>query len=176
MNHLEQLVSEWLRYRGYIVQGPILVGARPSGGYEGELDVVGVNLDTRHFVHVECSLDALSLDQREIRFAGKFERGRRFARQFFSFVPNEVPLDQVALLHFAPPSDRRVGGGRLVTGKEFVREILSGLDDTSSATSAVPTSLPLIRTLQLANEARLNIIASGARLLPQVVSAVSASK
>jgi hypothetical protein len=167
VNHLEQLVSEWLRYRGYIVQGPILVGARPGGGYEGELDVVGVNLVTRHFVHVECSLDALSWNQRETRFAGKFERGRRYARQFFPLVPADMPLDQVALLHFAPSSERRVGGGRLVTGKEFVREILSGLSGTSSATSAVPTNFPLIRTLQLANEAQ-STQKSSALLIPQI--------
>jgi len=129
----------------------------PRGGYEGELDVVAVNLTTRHFVHVECSLDALSWDQRETRFASKFDRGRKYACQFFPFVPADVPLDQVALLHVASPSDRPVGGGRLVTGKDFVLEIMAGLDGTSSATSAVPTSVPLIRTLQLANEAHTPI-------------------
>ncbi|MBS0384573.1 MAG: hypothetical protein JSS00_04405 [Proteobacteria bacterium] len=171
MNHLEQLVREWLTYRGYLVQGPVLVGPRKSGGYEGELDVLGLNLATCHFVHVECSLDALSWDQREVRFAGKFERGRRFARAHFPFAPTDLPLDQVALLHFASPSDRRIGGARLVTGRAFVQEILAGLDGTSSATLAVPSHLPLIRTLQLAKEAYAGQPGRSASIIPDEATA-----
>ena len=44
MNHLEQLVAEWLQYRGYFVRVSVPVGARPNGGFEGELDVVGLHL------------------------------------------------------------------------------------------------------------------------------------
>ncbi len=68
VNHLEQLVSEWLQYNGYFVRVSVQVGARARGGFEGELDVVALNPVTQHLLHVECSLDALSAEKREERF------------------------------------------------------------------------------------------------------------
>lgn len=73
MNHLEQLVAEWLQYRGYFVRTAVLVGPRPKGGFEGELDVVGLHVANQHLMHVECSLDALSWADRERRFAKKVD-------------------------------------------------------------------------------------------------------
>jgi hypothetical protein len=58
MNHLEQLVSEWLDYNGYFVRKNVLVGKRSAGGYECELDVVAFNTQTNHLIQVEPSLDA----------------------------------------------------------------------------------------------------------------------
>jgi len=43
MNHLEQLVAEWLQYKEYFVRVSVPVGPRSQGGFEGELDVVGIN-------------------------------------------------------------------------------------------------------------------------------------
>ncbi len=67
MNHLEQLVSEWLQYKGYFVRVSVPVGPRPKGGFEGELDVVALNFPHKHLVHVECSLDANSWEQRKAK-------------------------------------------------------------------------------------------------------------
>ena len=33
MNHLEQLVAEWLQYNGYFVRVSVPVGPRPKGGF-----------------------------------------------------------------------------------------------------------------------------------------------
>ncbi len=44
VNHLEQLVAEWLQFNGYYVRVSVQVGPRPKGGFEGELDVVGIRL------------------------------------------------------------------------------------------------------------------------------------
>jgi hypothetical protein len=52
VNHLEQLVSEWLQYNGYFVRVSVQVGARARGGFEGELDVVALNPVTQHLLHV----------------------------------------------------------------------------------------------------------------------------
>ncbi|MBI1292372.1 hypothetical protein GC173_14220 [bacterium] len=152
MNHLEQLVSEWLQFNGYFVRTSVLVGRRAKGGYDGELDVVALNHATGHALHVECSLDALSYERREPRFAAKFERGRRHIGDVFPASLLTSPLDQVALLHFGSSARGKIGGARIVSGKDFVQEILNGLRGTSSAKSAVPTVYPLIRTLQLAQE------------------------
>jgi Holliday junction resolvase-like predicted endonuclease len=45
-NFLEELVAEWLEYKGYIVKRNERVGRRAAGGHEGELDVVAFNPKT----------------------------------------------------------------------------------------------------------------------------------
>jgi hypothetical protein len=154
MNHLEQLVSEWLQYRGYFVKVSVLVGRRPRGGSEGELDVVGLNPARKHLIHVECSLDANKWEKRHASFAKKFACGRKYIKLIFEglTLPDGDP-DQVALLQFAAPGVTNVGGARLVTGKQFIREVFDGLRGTSPSSGAVPSTLPLLRTLQLATTA-----------------------
>lgn len=138
MNHLEQLVAEWLQYNQYFVRVSVPVGARKLGGFEGELDVVGVNLARRHLIHVEFSLDALSLEKREHRFANKFERGRRFIKDVFTGFDIPDQLEQVAVLQFTSGKVRSLGGARLVTVREFIHEIYAGLSGTSPLSKAVP--------------------------------------
>ena len=153
MNHLEQLVSEWLQYKGYFVRVSVPVGPRSRGGYEGELDVVGVNLTTNHLIHVECSLDALSQEKREQRFGLKFERGRRFIGDVFKGMTLPEEVDQVAVLQFSAGKIRLLGSARLVTVRELIHEIFDGLRTTSPQSQAVSSNLPLLRTLQLAADA-----------------------
>lgn len=153
VNHLEQLVSEWLQYNGYFVRVSVQVGARANGGYEGELDVVALNPMNKHLLHVECSLDAHSTQVREKRFTGKFERGRKHIRDAFRGVEIPETLEQVLVLQFASGNVRSFGGARLVTVREFVHEMFEGLDGTSPASKAVPSNLPLLRTIQLAADA-----------------------
>ena len=101
MNHLEQLVSEWLQFKGYFVKSCVSVGPRQRGGFEGELDVVGLHVPNQHLIHVECSLDAVSKQDRDKRFRPKFERGRKYAKGLFPGLTGPDDLDQVALLQFA---------------------------------------------------------------------------
>ena len=167
MNHLEQLVAEWLQYNGYFVRVAVQVGARPMGGFEGELDVVGVNLVRKHLIHVECSLDAESWQKRQQKFTGKFERGRRFIKDVFKGLPvPEVP-DQVLVLQFASGNVREVGGGRLIIVRELIHEIYDGLKGTSPVSGAVSSNLPLLRTLQLAADASKGSLTDH-RLLPPI--------
>lgn len=149
-NHLEQLTAEWLEHRGYFVRQSVLVGPRPKGGYEGELDIVAVNPTTGHLIHVECSLDADSWTKRETKFSQKFERGRRFVPSLFAGLDIPSQLDQVALLLFAGEVRTEIGGGRVVRVADFVSEITSHLAKYHPARSAVPSGLPLLRTLQFA--------------------------
>lgn len=156
MNHLEQLVGEWLQYNGYFVRNSVLVGARERGGFEGELDVVGYHLGIGHLLHIECSLDAKSLEKRQAHFARKFDCGQRHIREALGggFSNAELPpLDQVVVLQFSSGRTRTIGGARLVTVREFVHEVFHGLQGTSPQSKAVPSNLPLLRTLQLAADA-----------------------
>jgi len=150
MNHLEALVAEFLEYSGYFVRRSILVGARPKGGYEGELDVVGWHPTTNHRIHVECSLDALSWEKREARYRRKFKIGRKHIGKVF---PGTLDLDQVVILTFVGNNldkYRNLGGGRLMSTREFVAGCFEALSKTNPQTSAVPEQFPLLRTLQLA--------------------------
>lgn len=150
VNHLEELTKEWLEYRGYFVRQSVLVGPRANGGYEGELDIVALNPVSRHLIHVECSLDALTWDKREARFAGKFERGRRFVPSLFdgSDIPDE--LDQVCVLLMAGTMRQAIGGVRIVRVADLVAQIMQQVGRYRREKSAVPTGYPLLRTLQLA--------------------------
>ena len=149
-NHLEQLTAEWLEFRGYFVRQSVLVGPRDRGGYEGELDIVAVNPSTGHLLHVECSLDALSWEKREERFAAKFERGRRYVPSLFTGLDLPSNLDQVGLFLMAGGVRKEVGGGRVVRVADFICEITNYLSRFRPEKSAVPSGLPLLRTLQLA--------------------------
>ena len=149
MNHLEQLVAEWYEYSGYFVRRNVLVGRRPNGGYECELDVVAFNPKNGHLVQVEPSLDADSWERRAQRFQKKFEYGRRSIPQLFSGVEIPEDIEQIALLVFASNANvKELGGGRVATGSEFYAEIVAGLRGKRVAEQAVPEQFPLLRTIQ----------------------------
>lgn len=149
-NHLEDLTAEWLEFNGYFVRKSVLVGRRDKGGWEGELDVVAVHPTTKHLLHIECSLDAHTWDIREKRFTGKFDRGRRYIGDLFAGLDIDAEPDQVALLYLGGGERTHVGGGRIVWLPDFVADILSELSTRRLDKMAVPSTLPLLRTMQLA--------------------------
>ena len=148
-NHLEDLTAEWLEFNGYFVRKSVLVGKRDEGGHEGELDVVAVHPHTKHLLHIECSLDADTWETRERRFTAKFERGRRYIASLFGGLDINADPDQVALL-LSGGLRTHVGGGRIVWLAHFIADILAELSNRSPYKMAVPSTLPLIRTMQLA--------------------------
>ena len=139
MNHLETLTAEWLDYNGYFVRTAVKVGKRAKGGWDGELDVVGFHPERRHFLHVECSIDANTWENREKTFERKFAKGHEHARDIFSGMELPTALDQVVVHGYASAADqhRLLGGGRLVTSQELTAEILIGIPATTW-THAVP--------------------------------------
>jgi hypothetical protein len=167
MNHLEQLVDEWLQYNGYFVRTSVQVGKRPNGGFDGELDVVAIHLVKQHLIHVECSLDTWSIAERERKFEAKFERGRRYIKDVFKGLSIPTKLDQTAVLQFPNANIEAVAGVRLVSVRELTLEIFEGLKGTSPASGAVPTNLPLLRTLQLAAAAMAKGRPSIHKLIPR---------
>lgn len=149
-NHLEDLTAQWLEFNGYFVRTSVLVGKRDKGGFEGELDVIGFHPATRHLIHVECSLDADTWDKRQERFTKKFERGRQYIKPLFHGLEVDSIVDQVALLQFGGGDRSELGGGRIIWVRDFVNEMLKILTHRSPDKQAVPSTLPLLRTLQLA--------------------------
>lgn len=167
MNHLETLATEWLNYNGYFVRTAVRVGKRAKGGWAGELDVVAFHLKPPHFLHVECSIDADTWENREKRFSRKFAVGRDHARNLFLGMELPAALDQVVVHGALMAADRHrnLGGGRLVTFQELTAEIIVGIP--GSWTSTVPESYPLLRTLQFAKIVGAKVKMPEARLIPR---------
>lgn len=152
-NHLEQLVAEWYDYQGYFVRRNVLVGKRPNGGYECELDVVAFHPKHKRLVQVEASGDADSWEKREERFAKKFQAGRKFIPGLFDGQQLPPTIEQVALFTLASKKSRQtVGGGRIMLASEILREVRDGLAPRSFLKAAVSENLPLLRTIQMMNE------------------------
>ena len=91
-NFMEEIVAEWLEYRGYLVKRNERVGRRAAGGHEGELDVVAFNPKTNHLIHIETSTDADSWATREKRFSKKFASGVKHIKGLFDglTLPDEM--------------------------------------------------------------------------------------
>ena len=98
MYHLETLIAEYLEWQGYLVRRNTKVGRRSRGGWEMELDIVGFHPQTQDLVHYEPSLDALSWEKREARYAKKFRAGRQYIlTELFSWLPATTRIRQIAV-------------------------------------------------------------------------------
>lgn len=151
MNFLEQLVSEWYSYRGYYVRTNVKVGKREAGGYEGELDVVAFHPETKEIVHVETSMGAPSWDERRGEFARKFELGRRYIPELFSFTKQRPT--QVAVFGFPRTTrDRQLLGEdvQVYLMPQLIGEIAEELSQTTVETGAIPETFRLLRAMQFA--------------------------
>jgi hypothetical protein len=152
-NFLEQLVAEWFEYRGYFVRRNLHVGRRARGGWECELDVVAFDPKRKHLVHFEPSMDTIHWDKREARFKKKFDAGRKYIPQLFESFKPLPEIEHVALFVFG--SDKlhtKIGGGRVLMIKDFMKEIRDGIKDRSIAKAAIPEQYTILRTLLFAAE------------------------
>ena len=152
-NYLEQLVSEWYEYQGYFVRRNVLVGPRPKGGYEGELDVVAFHPGKQHLVHIECSMDADSWAEREKRLTRKFQTGEKYIPNLFLNLTEGINLDKRAVFGLGSTKNHQfLAGAKITLIQDFVSEVIAGLRHTSWFSRAVPEHLPIIRTLQIVHE------------------------
>lgn len=165
-NHLEDLTAEWLEFNGYFVRKSVLVGKRALGGFEGELDVVAFHPASKHLVHIECSLDADTWDRRQQRFTGKFERGRRYIGALFGGLHGDTAPDQIALLQFGGGARTEIGGARILWVSDFISDIVDVLETRSPDRRAVPSTFPLLRSIQLAAQPRKQRKSKGHLLAP----------
>lgn len=149
-NHLEQLVAEHYELQGYFVRRNVLVGRRPKGGYECELDVVAFHPTEQRLIHIECSGDALSWAKREERFKRKFAAGEKYIPGLFNGQRIPDRIEKRALLTFGSGRSRgTLGGADLVPLPVFLREVVHGLKGRSLQASAVSENMPLVRTIQM---------------------------
>lgn len=154
-NYLEQLIAEWYEYKGYFVRRNVLVGKRPKGGHECELDVVAFRPHERRLVHIEPSMDANSWEEREKRYSKKFEAGKRHIPHLFQGLELPTKIEQIAVLVFASKTNHAtLGGGRLIIIDELLGEIFADIKDRTIASHAVPEHLMVLRSFQFVAQYR----------------------
>lgn len=151
MSHLENLIYEYLDWRGYLVKSNIRVGRLPHGGWEMELDVIGYNPRTKDLVHYEPSVDAHSWDVREKRYEKKFSAARKYIfSDIFSWLPKDTPLRQLAIFPAHPKNRNNIAGGAVQSIDEFVSDVRREVLECGAASkNAIPETYPLLRMIQL---------------------------
>ena len=152
MNHLERLIAQDYEWRGYIVRTNALVGRRPQGGYECELDICAYHPETHHLVHIEPSLDADPWEKRERRFAKKFNAGSKHIKStVFPWLNNsDHPIEQIAVLIASPRNHPQLAGGRVINLDDMVSRIRRRIIATGvMSKNAIPERFDLLRTMQL---------------------------
>lgn len=152
MTHLEQLISEYYDWKGFLVKRNVKVGRRPAGGWDMELDVVAYHPLDRRLVHVEASLDAHSWERREERYSKKFSFGEKWIlKEVFTWLPPDTTIERLAIFPSVPSTRTHIAGASLRSVDSFIAtirsEILSG---KVVAKEAISEQYPLLRTIQLA--------------------------
>ena len=159
INFLEQLIAEWYEYRGYFVRRNVLVGLRPKGGYECELDIVAYHPKTESLVQIEPSMDADSWEVREKRYQKKFEAGRKYIPALFQGFQLPENIDQTAVLVFASKQNHEnLAGGKLILASELLEKIFIDLQSKHLSSNAIPEHLTILRSFQFVSEYKEIII------------------
>lgn len=149
-NHLEQLISEWLEFKGYFVRRNVKIGKLAHGGYEGELDIVAYHPLDNHLVQIEPSTDSHTWEKREVRFRKKFDAGRKYIiADILPWLPHNKRFEQWAVLWASNSNHHEVGGGRVIPVWDLYRMIACDvLVIGNPIGKAIPEQFPLLRTMQ----------------------------
>ena len=142
MSHLENLISEFYDWQGYLVKKNIKVGRRSKGGWEMELDVIAYHPHTEHLIHLEPSLDSDSWKKREQRFRKKFNAGKKYIfSDIFTWLDSSTTIDQVAVLVSHPAGRDKISGAKIKSVDEFVSEVRSEIKQQGIVSKkAIPES------------------------------------
>ena len=153
MSHLETLIAEYLEWRGFLIRRNTKVGKLGHGGWEMELDIVGFHPQTQTLVHYEPSIDALSWEKREARYAKKFDSGRKYIlKDLFSWLPATTKLHQFAVFVSHPAGRDAISGGTLLSIDELMAEIRAEVMKRGAMVrNAISEQYPLLRTIQMSH-------------------------
>lgn len=147
-NHLEQLISEWLEFKGYFVRRNVKVGKLSHGGHEGELDIIAYHPIDNHLIQIEPSIDAHTWEKREYRFTKKFKSGlNHIIPEIFPWLPHNKKFEQWAVIWGSNKNHETIGGGKVVPIWELYQIISKDVIAVPKST-AIPEQFPLLRTMQ----------------------------
>jgi hypothetical protein len=165
MNHLEQLIGEWLEFTGYFVRRNIKVGKLAHGGHACELDIVAYHPRRKRVLHIEPSIDSHTWPKREYRFRKKFMAGKKYIRrEVFPWLSKKTKIEQWAVIMSGDVSKhKRLGGGETRRVSDIYASIASDLLSKAKKQGiAIPEQFMLLRTLQ-----------HGLRWIPEMSKAVN---
>lgn len=153
MSHLESLIAEYLEWQGYLVKRNLKVGKRAKGGWEMELDIVGLNPKTQTIVHYEPSLDAMTWDKREVRYEKKFRLGKQYMfTEVFDWLPKSTQIEQIAVFYNHPPGRDTIAGAKVASIDELMAEIRAKVGERGPMIrNAISEQYPLLRTIQMSH-------------------------
>ena len=153
MAHIEDLLAEWLDWKGYLVKRNVKVGRLKHGGWEMELDVIGYHPITNDLVHYEPSLDSFNWKKRETRYQKKFSAGKKYIlSDVFKWLSKDTPIRQVAVLNWHARNRNKIVGGTIQSVDEVMAEIRKEvMNQGLMSKNAIPEQFPLLRTLQLSH-------------------------
>jgi hypothetical protein len=162
MSHLESLIAEYLEWQGFLVKRNLKIGRRERGGWEMELDVVGLNPKTPTIIHYEPSLDALTWDKREVRYKKKFELARKYMfSEVFHWLPSSTHIEQIAVFYNHPRGRDKIAGATIQSIDELMTEIRAAVTACGPMIrNAIPEQYPLLRTLQMSHAGYSRAIAA----------------
>ena len=150
MNFLEQLVTEWYRYKGYFVRTNVRFGKRQGGGYEGEIDVLAFNPNENTLVHLETSSDAEKWNLRREKFGKKFRKAEDYYKSILRLDFRKIK--KIAVVSFGR-SGKNLGLGsdvEVLQIPKLMHQIKDELRKLNPGSSAVPEEFPLLRAIQFA--------------------------
>ena len=151
-SHLEQLISEYLEWKGFLIKRNIKVGRLAHGGWKMELDIVGYHPSDNRLVHYEPSIDALPWEQRAARYEKKFQAGREYIEaELFKWIKGTPKLEQFAVFISHPQNRHEIASGKILSIDELMKEIKAEvLKKGIMGKNAISESYPLLRTIQMA--------------------------
>ncbi len=149
-NHLEELVKEYYEYQlGNFVRTNVKFGKLKTGGYQGEADILALDMEKKILTHIECSIASLndeelskmakkkfSLKDEEYMNLIKLPEGTKISRKFI--INNTDKRRQ----------DLMPDGVEHQTTREFLREIYNHID-SDLMRNAIPENYPILRGIQM---------------------------
>jgi hypothetical protein len=153
MRHLESLIAEYLEWQGFLFKRNLKVGRRARGGWEMELDVIGLNPKTQTIVHYEPSIDAQTWGVRETRYKKKFLLARKYMfTEVFHWLPPSTHIEQIAVFYNHPRGRDTIAGAKIMSIDELMAEIREKVCDCGSMISnSISELYPLLRTIQMSH-------------------------
>ncbi len=157
-NFLEELIYEYLDFKGCFVKRNIKLRKRKKGGFDREIDILA--LDTRNCIvyHIETSFATnKSWDQTIEDFKRKkFDIKKKEYAQLVGLKTNKIQIIKVAILLNVPKQKeernrfKKETKSILYSVEEIIKEIKEYITSCfeNPLKEAIPEKYPLLRTIQ----------------------------